>query len=202
MNKCLDVYKDREDIFSVSGYNYPVKIPVSYPHELYKWMGHSAWGFGIWKEKWEKIDWNYESVQTNVKKFLKHYKEVFKLNSIDDQYIPTLMGIVEKGKLYGDGYICLHQFINNMYSVFPIISRVKNMGHDGSGSNCGYIQNDIYREQEIYTGTGIYGLPNELKTDDEIDQILRKYFKNGTKTKIKTFAKLFLMNAGFYNATK
>lgn len=201
MNRCLDVYKDTENIFSISGYNYPISMPSSYPFEVYKWIGHSAWGFGIWKEKWEKIDWDVREIQETVREFLKNYKNVNNLNSINNQYIPMMIEMIKKeDNLYGDLYICLYQFINNMYSIFPSITRVKNMGHDGSGINCSYMRNDIYKDQDLYKGSGIYKIPYDLKQHKGVNQILKNHFKNSSITNMKTFIKLFLLNSGFYSS--
>ena len=198
VNKGLDIYKDREDIFSINGYNYPIGIPKNYQNNIYMWSGFSAWGCGIWKEKWEKVDWHY----TGLKTYLENMQNVKKLNSIAEIYVPALRRILETGYVTGDSLICYHQIINNMLSVFPVVSRVRNTGHDGSGINCGYMESDLYRKQVIYTGSDSYNLPHDIKPNEEINRILKKHFRISFKSKIKTAAKLLLKNAGFYNTSK
>ncbi len=181
VNKGLDLFEDREDIFSINGYNYPIAIPRTYPEEVYLWCGFSAWGYGIWKDKFVKVDWSYSGLNT----FLGNRAEVKKLNNIAEHYAPALQQIVKTGHITGDALICYHLFISNMYSVFPVISRVRNTGHEGSGVHCGYMESPIYRMQEIYSGNDSYNLPHDIKPDEGINKVLKKHFKISSKAKFK-----------------
>ena len=59
MNDGLDFYSADTSVFSVSGYNYPIKMPVMYSHDVYAWQGFSAWGVGTWYDRWQAVDWSY-----------------------------------------------------------------------------------------------------------------------------------------------
>ena len=39
INNGLETYRNREDVFSISAYNYPIKIPSHYDHNVYAWSG-------------------------------------------------------------------------------------------------------------------------------------------------------------------
>jgi hypothetical protein len=195
-NRCLEIYKGDESIFSVCGYNYPVAIPGSYKDEIYSWQGYSAWGVGFWRDKFLKIDWSEEVVQSNVKQFLKNYKKVFEFNGIANIYIPALMHMLINRVIHGDIYICMYQFLNNMCSVFPVVSRVRNIGNDGSGENCILLEDDVYSRQQIYVGSGNYEIPKVISPNIEINEILKKHFRLSNKIKFKCFCKLFLINIG------
>jgi len=196
VNKGLNKYKDNSSIFSVSGYNYPLKIPQNYNSNIYIWCGFSAWGVGLWRDKWQKIDWNVYSALQEVRIFLKNYKQVYKLNKIANHYVPALILMLKNNVFHGDGYICLYQFQNNMNSIFPTISRVRNMGHDGSGVNCKIVNYDIYKEQKIYMDSKSYSLHSEIMQNKSINNILRLFFKNSIKSQAKSFIKLLLINLG------
>jgi len=198
INKGLDIYKDREDIFSINGYNYPIVIPENYQNDIYIWCGFSAWGCGTWKKKWEKVDWHY----SGLKAFLENKQNLKKLNGIRENFAPKLQRIIKTGYVPGDTLICYHQFINNMFSVFPVISRVRNTGLDGSGVHCDAIKSDIYEKQKIYTGSDSYNLPHDIKPNKEINRILKKHFSISLKSKVKTAVKLLLMKTGFYHFSK
>ena len=58
MNDALNIYKSRSDIFSVTAYSPPFKIPSDYKQDLYLAPRASSWGWGTWLNKWEKADWN------------------------------------------------------------------------------------------------------------------------------------------------
>ena len=53
MNAMLTRFKDEPDIFAVCGYTYPLKALRSLQPSLLKLPGFAAWGYGIWKEKWD-----------------------------------------------------------------------------------------------------------------------------------------------------
>ena len=198
VNKGLDVYKNREDIFSVSGYQYPIEMPGNYDKEVYLWQGFSAWGVGIWKDKWEKVDFQLPDALSNIRLFLKNYKDVYGFQKIANHYLSAMITMLEKNKVSGDGTVCLHQYVNSMYSVFPTISRVRNMGHDGSGTGCGIMEDDIFAKQELYSAAQDYNLPVAIKSDTYINHIMSRHFKIPAKSKIKIFAKLLLVNAGLW----
>jgi hypothetical protein len=199
INKGLHVYEKRNDVFSISGYNYPIITPTNYQKDIYIWQGFSAWGVGLWKEKWQKVVWEKEVSLKIMKSFLNNYFKVYKYQKIANHYFLATIEMVKQDNLIGDGYISLHHFINNMYTVFPNISRVRNLGHDGSGINCGFMENDIYGLQDLYVGSlDSYNLPSDIKPNVEINKILSKHFKTSFKEKIKTVVKLIMLNNGIW----
>lgn len=186
VNKGLETYYHRNDIFSISGYNYPIKIPKNYKYNTYLWKGYSGWGAGIWKDKWKKLNWNYKDILNTIENFLFNFKRVYKIHKNDKHIIPTLLNMLEKRKLFLDAYIVWYLLENNMYSVFPVETRVRNHGHDGTGVNCGKLENNIFKLQSLYSNESIYNLEINLKDDKKINSILKKYF-NLSIRKILTF---------------
>jgi len=193
INYGLDVYKDRQDIFSVSGYNYPIEPVSSGIEPAYLWTGFSAWGVGIWKNKWNQLDFSRENVMNKVGQFLANLNKVRKLNKVANHYIPGLVNMLKKGKVHADGFICMHLFLKNMYSVFPYESRVRNMGNDGSGINCGNIENDRYKLQPLYTGSKRYELFIDLRPDSNTNTALSRHFRQKLRSRIKLIIQLLLI---------
>lgn len=198
VNTGLEIYNERRDIFSVSGYQYPIHVPSTYNNDIYIWTGFSAWGVGIWKDKWQEIDWNVSTALDISRQFLKDYIQVYKLNKIANNYIPALIHMTKINKLHADVYICMYLYINSMYSIFPIISRVRNMGNDGSGINCRKIEYDIYLNQEIYIDNRTYVLPNDIKQNSELNYVLKNHFKKTYKSQIRTAIRLLQINIRHY----
>lgn len=194
MNECLEKFKNRRDIFSISGYNYPIQMPFTYTENIYLWQGHSAWGVGFWRDKYMKIDWNEDVIEKTIRDFFMDLKKVKEFNQIANIYIPTLMDMIEKKLIHGDAYICLYQFLNNMVSVFPTVSRARNLGQDGSGANCAIIEDNIYAKQEIFEGKRNYEISNIVTINPEISKLLKLHFNYPFKAKLKLFIKLLLMN--------
>ncbi len=74
-----------------------------------------------------------------------------------------------------------------MYTVFPVISRVRNMGHDGSGLHCG--KNKLYENQPIYQGSKEAEIPFNLKPDAKINKVLKNHFKIKLSKRVLRFIK-------------
>lgn len=198
VNSCLEKFKDDASVFSVSGYNYPVKIPSFYEGNVYLWKGFSAWGVGLWREKFCSIDWSEETIRFTTKRFLMDFESVKQWNSISHVYIPALVNMLKKDVIHGDTYVCLYLYLNNMVSVFPVESRVRNLGHDGSGINCGFIEDSIYSTQHLYARDSNYEISGSIIEDPIIYQSLRKHFEYPLIERIKTFIKVILVNLKIY----
>ena len=187
MNDALDKFEGRSDIFSVSGYNTYKKMPVEFNTDVYLWCAYCGWGVGMWKEKWERIDWSIESLN----KMLETTKTKSLLNKYYKRYVNQILRIKESGKITGDGYILLYMIHNNMFSVFPRLSLVRNIGTDGSGVNAVKIKKNYYLQQEIYEDSQIYFIPHEIKSDSKIIEF-----------KMKEIAPTILATISFYMPSK
>lgn len=190
VNSGLEVYKDSLDIFSVSGYQYPISLPPAYNMNVYAWQGFSAWGVGIWRDKWMQINWNQDLILPQIERFLKSPYSVYKLNKVANHYVHALLHMIKHNKIHGDGYISLYLFLNNMYSVFPVVSRVRNMGHDGSGVGSAYRADNLYAEQKLFQSSENYDLPKDLTNDESVNQALYRHFKRPLTSQIKTLYRL------------
>lgn len=185
INRGLDEYENRDDILAVCGYNYPVQIPESYQKDVYAWTGFSAWGYGILKNKWEQID----REPSCIAEFLKDKKNIRKLDKIAGIYYPHLQSIVATGRFTGDTIICYHLFMHSQYCVFPVVSRVRNLGHDGTGEHCGVDTKNIYSGQVISDGKTKVVFDKNIQTDEKIYTTLRQFFKRPRLYKTKKIVK-------------
>jgi hypothetical protein len=57
MNQGLSLYEYDKRIFAVCGYNYPFPIPEGYQWDIYLAMAFSAWGYGVWRDKFLAVNW-------------------------------------------------------------------------------------------------------------------------------------------------
>jgi hypothetical protein len=120
----------------------------------------------------------------DVSKFLRNPQNVLKLNKYAGHYITALIKIVNTKHMAGDVIICMHLIKNNMYCIFPVVSKVRNYGHDGSGLHCGIMENSIYCKQVIDTNN-IFNYSNFIEKEDaKIYKILSNHFKRTCKEKI------------------
>jgi len=177
LNEGLAFYQNEKTIFSISAYNYPITIPASYHHNVYKWQGFSAWGVGLWLDRWEKMDWKLP--KPDVIKQNKALKK--KINLAGEHLYPLIKYSHNSGREIIDVIVSYYMCQQDLFSVFPITSKVRNMGHDGSGEHGGVT--DRFRNQILDSGSE-YSFVANLSPNKEINKQIRKYFRLSLKSKL------------------
>ncbi len=126
MNKALDFYELNNKVFSVSGYGLKVALPKNYEYDVYFTHRGLSWGWATWKDRWDNVDWDvkdFEQLKEDKlvkKKFAQGGTDLFPMlkkqmeNNLDSWAIRWFYS----------------QFKNNLFTVFPTISKVKNVGFD------------------------------------------------------------------------
>lgn len=143
MNICMERFGQHRDVMAVSGYMYPIPIEKHNDNILKISMYFSAFGFGMRRDRSDELDGN-----VNMKTFLKMYRNVggmLELKRVSpNQYCNFVKGMVEyiPDLVYNDEIRPtdlawgIYAFFNRYKIIFPVISKVKNNGYDGSGANC------------------------------------------------------------------
>jgi len=183
MNQSLSFYRSRKDIVAICGYNYPVTLPKEYRGDVFAWTGFSAWGYGIWKDRWYEID--REPPIQELKNFLHNKKINKELDAIAGIYKPHLENIINSGHYSDDTILCYNLFKNKKYCIFPTVSHVRNIGHDGSGIHCGNDIHGKFLNQQISDGTKTIKLEYDIEPDVTVNYTLYKYFKISKLAPIK-----------------
>ena len=124
MNKSLILFENRDDIWSISGYGAPIPGLKSYNKEIYLSLRSTSWGWGTWKDRWNKVDWN-------VNNFLELKKDKKKIREFnrggDDMFKLLELDYLKKIDTW-DIRWCYSQFLYSSYSVVPKSSMTKNIG--------------------------------------------------------------------------
>lgn len=184
MNESLNFFKDRKDIFSVSGYNYPASImtpPPYYKHDIYLSYRFGSWGWTTWRDRWEKVDWevkDYDEFRNDLtmqKKFNRGGKDM------TDMLISQMKGRIDSWAIRFD----YAHFKNNCYNIRPVKSLVNNIGFDRSGVHCG--ENDI----KFSVKNGAHKSPElfNVALDSKIIKRFAKVFDLKPEYSIKRFIK-------------
>jgi hypothetical protein len=148
VNTGLRVYQHRKDIFSISGYNSPIIMPAFYKHDVYLRKGFTAWGVGLWKDKWQNVDWTMSEFNACIDdiSFIKRVKN-------ETGHLNQLLNMRKSQIPLGDGIILVHLLKYRMFSIYPVVSKVRNTGHDGSGVHCQLgLGSEKYLNQKIDEG--------------------------------------------------
>jgi hypothetical protein len=160
VNSALSTYEQRSDIFSVTGYNYPLEMPSSYREDAYLSYRSSSWGWGTWHDRWSQVDWSVSDYEEFVKD--PRAQELFRRGGED---LAPMLALQMSGQLdswsirfdyahYKHNALCLH----------PVVSRVQNIGFDGSGVHCG--ESDDYHVE-----LDSVDKPFRLRTDLAVDPV-------------------------------
>lgn len=130
MNQGLERYEKEEKVFSICGYSNKVKVPKEYEYDAYFCTRSSSWGWGTWADRWNSVNWDLEDWD----KYTEMRKAFNKWGGSDCW---KMLNDWKHGKNKSWAIrFCFAQFLQNKVSLFPTISKVKNDGFDGEGTNC------------------------------------------------------------------
>lgn len=130
MNDGLARYENEKEVFSVCGYSNEVKVPPGYCAEAYFCTRSSSWGWGTWADRWNTVDWE-------LKEWPKYKKMRRAFNKWGGSDCFRMLRSVKEG--WGNSWairFCFAQFLQNKLALFPLTSKVNNIGFDGTGTNC------------------------------------------------------------------
>lgn len=133
MNGALDYYKDAPEVWSISGYSFPMKSLKKYPHDVFYSYRGTSWGWATWLDRWVKTDWEVKDYQDFIQS--KERQKHFNLGGAD---LTGMLGLQMEGKINSWAVRWVYTQSNlNMYTVYPKNSYILNEGCDGTGTNSG-----------------------------------------------------------------
>lgn len=183
MNKSLDIYEKDERIFSISGYNVPMKAADKYKETIFLSYRYSSWGWATWKNRWDEADWGVKGWEEVLKN-----RELNKLFRRGGDDLPYILKAQMNGTIDAwDIRWYYSHFKKNRFTVFPVKSLVENIGFDGSGIHCGQAQNAP--NKPVISGDVKIHLPENIEFDQEMNNIFLSHYKYGLKDKIRRFLK-------------
>lgn len=168
MNQALNHYQDNRKILSISGFSPIIKGLDC--DEIYYTQRASSWGWASWEDRWDKIDWQSHS----YKDFKTDSQAKWRFNRMGSD-----MSLMMKRQMQGniDSWairFCFHQFQNNLFSVYPSISKIQNVGFaDKSATNTLQKYNRFQSEFDL-TNNLIFNFDGEVMLKQEfIRQFIR-----------------------------
>lgn len=135
MNNALNVYRDKDRVFSISGFNYPpqlMPIPANYSYDTYFSYRNTSWGWAIWRDRWQTIDWDV----SDYGELMKNKSLQKKFNRGGKDLLVILQAQMSGDVDTWDIQLCYAQSKQDRLSVWPVNSYVNNIGFDGSGLHC------------------------------------------------------------------
>jgi len=130
MNETLENYKNINEVWHISGWNYPIELETDKDVYFYRVM--DCWGWATWSDRWKFFEKNTDKL---VDEFPKSEIKRFNLDGYIDHWRQVKLnksGQIDTWAIYWYAII----FQKNGLCLNPTKSYVRNIGHDGSGVHC------------------------------------------------------------------
>ena len=190
MNKALEVYKEREEIWSISGYTPKLQaLEGRNPNGVFLVPRAQCWGWATWADRWETVDWEVSDYKRLVKN--KSARKTFDRGG-NDLFRTLEMERNERIESWAVrwAYAASRQ---NRWTVNPNQSKVQNIGLKSSQSHVGW-----HDERHMVE---LYGNTTDIDPNVQIDENLVKSFKEhhdlGIISKIGYFMRLHNLGYDF-----
>jgi hypothetical protein len=182
MNDAINFYQDNKQIFSISGYLLPCKIPKWYKYDVLLFPRPSTWGWGTWKDRWDLVDWEVKDYQ----EFLRNKVLQKKFCQGGDDLVDMLKRQME-GKIDSWGIRWSYTHLkNDVYALYPVVSKVFNIGNDGTGVHCG---TSARYNVEIDDGKKSICFVSDIKPNLKIIFVVKGIFHRNIFKKAKSLIK-------------
>lgn len=168
MNECLVKYESNQHIFSISGYSFPIKIPKNYLHDIYVAPRASSWGWATWQNRWQLTDWDVKDFD----EFIRNPTMQKQFNQGGEDLTPML---IKQQRKHIDSWAirwCYAHFKHQAYCLYPVHSKIQNIGADKSGTHTPKTQKYAVKLQEK-----TYQLPQEIAPEPQILANLKHFFQ-------------------------
>lgn len=130
MNEGLDYFEDKKDTFAICGYTPPVEFGDKYSLNSYLCSRFSAWGFGIWSDRYEKIEFGKIAADSL------NFRQLRRLHTAGTDLV-GMVKLMTQGELEAlDVRINYTMAAIKSHVVCPTTSLTFNIGHDGTGVHC------------------------------------------------------------------
>lgn len=178
MNGALAHYEGHDHIFSVSAYNPDMKFPAYYDKPVYLNYRNSSWGWGTWLDRWEQVDWD-------VRDFTRFIRDenLCKAFNRGGEDLTRMLSRQMQGKLnsWSIRFTYAH-FKQQTYSLCPVKSLIRSIGHDGSGTHS-RMTNKF--QVELDPDFRDISFPDSLTIDEQVMREFRKFYRLTLKKKIE-----------------
>ena len=178
MNEALMFYEKDQRIFSIGGWTPDLPFLEKYDKDIIISNRFECWGWGIWKDRWETIVWDYDRYSMASRNEIKCLSTAGR--DLKGMFYSYLDGKIDSWAVRA----ACHLIWNNKYVVVPSKSKVKNIGLDGSGTNCG--NREQHPSEQISNSNHVNFIT--MYSDDELNRRLWLYYSYGTKGEKLSFA--------------
>lgn len=190
MNAALEAYRDRSDIWCISGYTPTLKEIEQYDkNSVFLVPRAQCWGWATWSDRWETVDWEVSDFNYLARN--KKRRKAFDMGG-NDLFRTLEMEHRERIESWAVrwAYAASKQ---KMWTVNPMLSKVQNIGLKSSTSHVGW--HDERHNVELLGDKTIID-PN-VQPDEKLVQAFKKHHDLGIISKIGYFMRLHNLGYDF-----
>ncbi len=176
MNDCLNFYEDDKKVWSIGGTTQPLKALENYPKSIYACYRGESCGWATWLNRWERVDWKVSDYEELLKN--RQMKKQFRRCGED-----AIIGLKKQMEGMSDSWAIrwvYQESKEDMFTIRPKESLIKNIGFDGSGTHCA--ASDRFHIK-LHEGDFEYVLET-VEIEPTIMEEFRGYFERTLATKI------------------
>ena len=173
MCQCFEKYKENKDVYSVSGYSWPINLQKT-EYDIYGCGRISSWGWGTWKDRWEEY-----KVDCSILKRIKEDPEkerYLAMWGIDCEQM-LLDNVAGKNDSWAI-YWALHVIEQKAICINPYQSLIQNIGFDGTGVHCGRGNEFQVAVSEVLRQE--FKFPDKITISDETEQAFASLYGSYT----------------------
>ncbi|MEP6583501.1 MAG: sugar transferase [Ginsengibacter sp.] len=122
MNESLKYYESNKKVFSISGFTFPVEVPKDYNFDGYFNPRGCSWGWATWADRWATINWKLLENEPE--------KSIKKTRSLGTDFPSLIRKHMEKTIDSWAIPWCYYQYVNELATLYPVLSKAKNIGFD------------------------------------------------------------------------
>ncbi len=166
MNRALDHYRERLEVWHVAGWNYPID-PAGLD-ELFLWRVMLCWGWATWVDRWRHFERDPEKL---LAEFTPEQVDWFNLDGAREawsQVEANARGEISTWAVFWQAAIARRRGL----CLTPLRALTQNIGHDGSGVHCGRRRvSDPPPDADLPER-----FPETMREDERVVRRLKEYF--------------------------
>lgn len=177
MNQALIRYKNEPCVFSISGWCPPshlIKIPSQYSYDAFFMYRNGSWGWGIWADRWNKIDYDLK----NINSFLEDTSLCREFSRGGEDLLNMLKEQIHGKINTWDIQLCYSQFKHGCVSLYPTVSYTTNIGTDGTGFH--FSKKTKKWDNNILSSIKECKFPDHIIVDRNIEKSFSKIYRRSS----------------------
>lgn len=177
MNSGLNFYKEKKNIGAISAFQFPIIEEIKIEEDIYLHPRFSCWGWATWKDRWDSWEWHLPERKT----FLKKREPLKSLHAVSNDLPELILDKIDRLNSSWSVYVCYEFVRKNLLCVYPTISKIQNIGFDGSGIHS--LRDNSFSVNLDSGNKFVFKFTNEI--NKSFERAHYQYFRNSWKRKLK-----------------